>query len=341
MIVPEELCLQQSSCLLSELQCSFCAKEAQYNCCWNANYCNEACQQAHWPEHMKNCVQIRQNQPLPSTPTVENLQTPAGKTPVPPVLPPSGTPTDSQTFVFAPPPRPNSGHLIMQQGPSGPSISMPVQPSPREVGGGPDHMLQYAEPVHPDQTSLEQSMTRIEHVPNENAILSNAHRTATSASPSGHMKTLILAQQHQPQLQQGGGAGGGQSVQLRTAQHQHLGMTKSSVIAGTAPTLIRHAPAASLYQPLMAQVVENSSLAPAPRDSSPHTLPNSHPGLQPPPMSPGSPTSENPPSVHNPPGFSWPYQQPVIISSTEGYHVPLLPTLQSSTSTSQPYFKAF
>ena len=44
------------------LQCSYCLNEAQYNCCWNANYCNETCQQNHWPEHMKNCTQVQQQQ---------------------------------------------------------------------------------------------------------------------------------------------------------------------------------------------------------------------------------------------------------------------------------------
>ena len=48
--------------LLWPPQCSYCLNEAQYNCCWNANYCNEACQQNHWPEHMKNCTQVQQQQ---------------------------------------------------------------------------------------------------------------------------------------------------------------------------------------------------------------------------------------------------------------------------------------
>lgn len=43
----------------SSLQCSYCLKEAQYNCCWNANYCNEVCQKAHWPEHMGQCTQVQ------------------------------------------------------------------------------------------------------------------------------------------------------------------------------------------------------------------------------------------------------------------------------------------
>lgn len=43
--------------------------EAQYNCCWNANYCNEVCQQAHWTDHMKDCTQIQQPVP-PKTPSL-------------------------------------------------------------------------------------------------------------------------------------------------------------------------------------------------------------------------------------------------------------------------------
>ena len=47
------------------LQCSYCWKEARYNCCWNANYCNEVCQQSHWPEHKTNCMQILSRTPGP------------------------------------------------------------------------------------------------------------------------------------------------------------------------------------------------------------------------------------------------------------------------------------
>ncbi|GAB6019225.1 Protein kinase C-binding protein 1 [Chamberlinius hualienensis] len=37
--------------------CAFCGKEALYYCCWNTSYCDHSCQQAHWPQHTKNCIQ--------------------------------------------------------------------------------------------------------------------------------------------------------------------------------------------------------------------------------------------------------------------------------------------
>ena len=311
-------------------------KEAQYNCCWNANYCNETCQQAHWPEHMRNCVQVRQNQTVPTTPAPDAPPTPQPR--------PSGTsnvsvttPTDPQTFVLAPPPpRPSSraGHIVVPH--TTPPAAMATQQSPREMGGTSEPMLQYAESADPrgEHPGLVQSLTRIDHVPNDSSTLSTSHLPA-----SQHMKTLLLQhgqhslqQLHQPQppaAQQVAAA----PLQPRASQHG----TKNSVIAGGAPTIMRHPPSVSLYQPLMAQVVDGAGGG-AQRDSSPHRLPT---GL-PPPASPGSPASEHS-SVHNPPGFSWPYQQPVIISSTDGYPMPLLPALQSSGAQqqTQPYFKAF
>ena len=314
-------------------------KEAQYNCCWNANYCNEACQQAHWPEHMKNCVQVRQSQTVPTTPAPDAPPTPQPR--------PSGssnisvtTPTDPQTFVLAPPPRTTStaGHIIM---PQTIPATVATQQSPREIGVVSEPMLQYAESAQADSRAehpgLDQALTRIEHIPNDSSILGSSRHQA-----SQHMKTLLLQQAaqhgqhslqqlHQPPPATQQAAGG--SLQSRASQHG----TKNSVIAGGASALIRHSQSASLYQPLMAQVVDGAG-AGAPRDSSPHRLP---PGL-PPPASPGSPASEHS-SVHNPPGFSWPYQQPVIISSTDGYPMPLLPALQSSGAQqqAQPFFKAF
>ena len=79
------------SCL--SLQCSYCMNEAQYNCCWNANYCNEVCQQAHWPEHMKDCSQVQQQVPkTPGLPPSEvPLSTPVSKAPTPHV--PNPTPS--------------------------------------------------------------------------------------------------------------------------------------------------------------------------------------------------------------------------------------------------------
>jgi len=72
-----------------------------------------------------------------------------------------------------------------------------------------------------------------------------------------------------------------------------------------------------------------------------HSSNSSTLGMQPP-MSPVSP-SENPPSIHNP-GFSWAYQQPVIIGGENFTQtLPLLPAVQASTPTTQnhAFFKAF
>ena len=63
-------------------QCSYCLNEAQYNCCWNANYCNETCQQNHWPEHMKNCTQVQQQQQPPTSARTPGPPEVSGGTPV-------------------------------------------------------------------------------------------------------------------------------------------------------------------------------------------------------------------------------------------------------------------
>lgn len=307
-------------------------KEAQYNCCWNANYCNESCQQAHWPEHMKNCVQVRQS----STPAAHDGGpiTPSQSHPVPPG---SATPTnDSQSFVFtAPQPsRPNStsgGHIIMPHNTS--PATMATQPSPRDIGGASENMLQYAESAHADHrgdhTGLAKAMTRIEHVPNDTAILTNAHHQQASQ----HMLLLqqAAAVQHgslQHQQQQPPPSVTATPGQLQS-RAGHL-PAKNSVISGAGSALIRGHPT-SLYQPLMAQVVDGAT-----RDSSPHCLPTSIPR----PTTPGSPVASEHPSVHNPPGFSWPYQQPVIISTTDGYPMPLIQTTGNNQQ-HQSFFKAF
>lgn len=58
-------------------------KEAQYNCCWNANYCNEMCQQSHWPEHMDSCTQVQQQAPprTPNSQVAADHDTPLQKAP--------------------------------------------------------------------------------------------------------------------------------------------------------------------------------------------------------------------------------------------------------------------
>ena len=300
-------------------------KEALYNCCWNANYCSESCQLAHWPEHSKTC-EARQT----STPAPNGLASPLPR-PQNPTAPPGGTPTDTQTFVFAaPPPRPGSsgGHIILPH--AMPPAAMATQQSPREVGLEP--MLQFAESAahaepHPDHPGLDKAMSRIEHVPNEASVL-GGHQA------SQHMTTLLLQQAA------AAAAHSQHHQQIPPATLASRAGSKSSVISGVRShppppgSGVRHPPPppGPLYQPLMAQVVDNTQ-----RDSSPHhTLPAGMPRSS-------SPASPEHLTVHNPPGFSWPYQQPVIISSTDGY--PAMPLLQSSVTQQPPqhqsYFKAF
>ncbi|CAI8032310.1 Protein kinase C-binding protein 1 [Geodia barretti] len=280
--------------------CSYCMKEALYNCCWNANYCNESCQQAHWPEHMKSCVQARQSAtPAPEAPpTPQSRQTGFS----------AATPTDPQTFAFAPPPRTGTsgtGHIV---------IPHTTPQSSRDVGGASEPMLHYAQSAaHADprseQAGLDKAMTRIEHVPNESGLL------------SGHQ-----ASQHMLLLHQAAAVHGQHSLQSHapTAPQptlQRSSCNKNSVISG----IRSHPSSASLYQPLVAQIVDGT------RDTSSHNLPSGMPH----PSSPASPVSEHS-TVHNPPGFSWPYQQPVIISSTDGYPLPML-----QSSVAQPQHQSY
>lgn len=35
--------------------CSACGKESLYYCCWNTSYCDQRCQEQHWPRHKSEC----------------------------------------------------------------------------------------------------------------------------------------------------------------------------------------------------------------------------------------------------------------------------------------------
>ena len=178
-------------------------------------------------------------------------------------------------------------------------------------------MLEHAGPV----SSMEQSATHIEQIPNENLMITSAN----TASPPTHIRTMLLNQQHQ----------------------QHQQTNKSPIIAGM--NLMGHSMASS--SPLA--MGENPTLASASHPppalvsrsmSSDHSHSSNSSGLLQPqtPMSPATPPSENPSSVHSYSG--WPYhQQPVIIGNDSYPHgLPLLPTMQASTPTTQNqgFFKA-
>ncbi|XP_041360637.1 protein kinase C-binding protein 1-like isoform X2 [Gigantopelta aegis] len=55
--------------------CANCSKEAIYYCCWNTSYCDYACQQAHWPEHLPSCMQATQEPDKTSKPDTSTSKT--------------------------------------------------------------------------------------------------------------------------------------------------------------------------------------------------------------------------------------------------------------------------
>ena len=335
--------LSKSLSLFLASQCSYCWKEAQYNCCWNANYCNEVCQQAHWPEHMKNCTQVpQQQQPQPQQPqqqqplpprTPSAVETPVMKIP-PMQIPMIATATliqdqqqqQQQTFVYTNPTQGGQGIIVNQNTNSSvnPSVSTMHQVPPPTLPTHHHHPHHHHhQPTHRSSITHEQPSPlmpvvsnglqqvvdpqpmeqAIEHIPNESVVMNQVN----VVSPPNHIRDLILNQQS----------------------------NKSPVITGPNPVLVSSTPGGRLIDNSLTLV---SSL------NSDHSSNSSSLALHSqPPMSPVSPTSENPPSVHNP-GFSWPYQQPVLIGGENFTHtLPLLPAMQASTPTTQnqAFFKGF
>lgn len=297
------------------IQCSYCWKEAQYNCCWNANYCNEVCQQAHWPEHMKSCTQVsqqQQQQPQQQVPprTPVAVETPVMKVPHAQIPMLATVGEQQQQFVYTNPMQVGSGHVTVNQNANSsvnPTSATMHHPSmyhhQHRTSSSHEHMspmmsvatngLQHAVDPQP----LEQP---IEHIPNENVIMN-----PNAVSPPHHIRDLILNQQ---------------------ANKSPVITGANSILANTVPGL---------------RTSDSSNLTLTSSLNSDHSSNSSTLGMQPP-MSPVSP-SENPPSIHNP-GFSWAYQQPVIIGGENFTQtLPLLPAVQASTPTTQnhAFFKAF
>lgn len=178
-------------------------------------------------------------------------------------------------------------------------------------------VLEHAGPV----SSLEQSVTHIEQIPNENMMITSAN----TASPPTHIRTMLLNQQHQ----------------------QHQQTNKSPIIAGVnmmGQALASSSPLAMGENPTLASVSNPPPALVSRSISSDHSHSSNSSALMQPqtPMSPATPPSENPSSVHSYGG--WPYhQQPVIIGNDSYPHgLPLLPTMQASTPTTQNqgFFKA-
>lgn len=194
--------------------------------------------------------------------------------------------------------------------------------------------------------SLEQSMARIEHIPNESIMISSAN----TASPPNHIRNMLLSHQQQQQQQQ-----------------QQQANRKSPVIAGANPLQMGHqgpsqvtaaATMGALGMPAGAHIgmMENPAAAAAAaaalasaqqhhglgaRNDHSHSSIHGH-GQAAPPMSPASSSSENPPSVHN--FAAWPYHQQQVIIGQEGYPgLSIHQAMQANTPTSQNqgFFKTF
>lgn len=180
-----------------------------------------------------------------------------------------------------------------------------------------EQQQQHAGPV----SSLEQSATHIEQIPNESMMIT----TANTASPPTHIRSMLLSQQHQQAT------------------------NKSPIIAGVnysmGQAMASSSPLAMGDNPTLASASHPPSALASRSMSSDHShSSNSSSILQPQtPMSPASPPADNPSSVHSYGGWSYHHQQPVIIGNEAYPHgLPLLPTMQASTPTTQNqgFFKA-
>ena len=161
------------------LQCSYCLNEAQYNCCWNANYCNETCQQNHWPEHMKTCTQVQQQQ-QPQAP-------PSARTPGPTEIPtvPGGGGGGTPVATAAP----------LQFHPSMALMSnASAATAAGGAGGGPPPVF----------TSGQQQQQEAVAAHQQNLIyMARSAAAAAAAAAAGGVRTAVAAQGQGGQGQQG------------------------------------------------------------------------------------------------------------------------------------------
>ena len=127
--------------------------------------------------------------------------------------------------------------------------------------------------------------------------------TANTASPPNHIRNMLLNQHHQQS-------------------------NKSAVITSSNPILMGHqspAPPSHVHTPPMGGDMHRS-------------LSNEHSNSLHP-MSPATPPSENPVSVHNYGGWSYPHPQHAVLIGNDTYThgLPLLPAVQANTPTTQSH----
>lgn len=174
----------------------------------------------------------------------------------------------------------------------------------------------------PMPSQAEKPSSHIDQLPNDGSIIT----TANTASPPNHIRNMLLNQHHQQSSKSGGG----------------------SVITGSNPILMGHpsptgpppghhmgGSGGDIHPGLSARTLAN--------EQHPHSSNSGGGGgggiMHPPaPMSPATPPSENPASVHNYGG--WSYPQHAVLIGNEPYHhgMPLLPAVQANTPTTQNHF---
>lgn len=156
----------------------------------------------------------------------------------------------------------------------------------------------------PTPTPAEKAVSHIDHLPSDGIIT-----TANTASPPNHIRNMLLSQHHQ-QSSKGGG-----------------------VITGSNPIMMGHqspAPPSHVHTPTMGGDMH-------PGLSSRNEHPHSSSGGILHPVSPATPPSDNPSSVHSYGGWSYPHPQHAVLIGNDSYAhgLPLLPTVQANTPTTQ------
>ena len=161
------------------------------------------------------------------------------------------------------------------------------------------------------------SVAHMDHLSNDGMITS-----ANTASPPNHIRNMLLSQHHQQSSKSGGG-----------------------VISGGNPILMGHqSPVPSSHGMNTPSLGGDMHPSLSSRSEHPHSSSSSGILHAQTPMSPVTPPSENPPSVHSYGGWSYPHHQHAVIIGNDSYShsLPLLPAMQANTPTTQnhTFFKA-
>ena len=285
------------------LQCSYCWKEAQYNCCWNANYCNEQCQQAHWPEHMKQCTQFQQVPP-PRTPLA------AGDSGSGVAQPPSNSRASHPQAILSPvmtnQEQPSSIFVYGHHPPPSQSQMVSTMASMTTSTGSRHHGLNSESHMN-SKLMLEQQQQQQHHMDHpgmesEGLILPASNPT----SPPHHIRNMLLGQGQGVAKREVITGGNPVMHHFHRIPLQHAGEALTSGVS--------HTPSGGLAN--LALHGQQGQMSPA------VSLPSNTHSMQ-----------------SQPGGYNWSYSQPVLLSDRYPHH--MMPTMQASSSQAQGFFKPF